>query len=349
MNKKQVKVKQEEVDKFEEKKKKKAVEQQAAKREIDKKLVKKTYKTLEKDSDPIIVRLLETFVALLRNRPSAAREDTELYLRKYDGLLTAMNKVNPRNISGGNARIYTDNIKLIRNSFREEGEYVKYIPYLVFVNQTCSMVSLTVEEKQIEAEIHELEEDTKAKEKEIDEIETFREMVDEVIDYEDQVEQEKKQLNLLNEHYKLLQLRMKKLNKSSKFFQKYFFRDITDKKRLRSKRIEKIDTMDDLDNLENIDERIQDMNLEGVITRIAKDDKDHNPLGKNNERRPEPEERKQARVTLGKGSARDEEEDASKNSDDNEDTDNPSSDEDSDDDSEASESKDVSQSKDEED
>ena len=279
-NKLKIKDLQKEVDKFEEKKANKAIEQQNAKKEINKKLTKMAYKFLEKDSDPIIVDLLETFVALLRNRPSAQREDVELYLRKYEGLQVAMNKVNPRQISGGNAAKYTQTIQRIRNAFKEDTEYRKYIPYLVFVNQTCAIVSLTVEERQFEAEIEQLKQDIKDREKEIDEIETFHEHVTEVIDYDEQVEQEQKQLSLFKNQHAVMKMRMDKLTRYSVMFQKYFFRDLKDKSRLRSQKLEYIDVMDDMERVKNLDDKLASIDLAKSVTRIPKD-RDENPLGDN--------------------------------------------------------------------
>lgn len=280
-NEKRIEELKKEVEKFEEKKKKKEVEQQNAKREITKKLVKQVYKFLEKDSDSIIIRLMEAFVAMLRNRPTASREDVELYLRKHEGLLTAMNKVNPRKISGGNAKGYTDTVQAIRNEFTGDSPYVKYIPFLVFLNQTCAMVNLTVEEKQIEQQIAELEEENKLKHKEIDEIETFEEHVDMIIDYDVQVDQEKKQLALFQNHRDLLDLRINKLSKYSRLFEKYYFAELKDTSLLRSTKRDKIDRMDDLDQLESINEKVANLNLAKTVTRIKRDERGHNPVGSN--------------------------------------------------------------------
>lgn len=280
-NKLKIKDLQKEVDKFEEKKSHKAIEQQNAKKEIDKKLTKMAYKFLEKDSDPIIVSLLETFVALLRNRPTAQREDVELYLRKHEGLLVAMNKVDPRKISGGNAAKYTECVQRIRHSFKQDNsEYRKYIPFLVFVNQTCAIVSLTVEERQFESQIEQLQQDIKDREKEIDEIETFHENVTEVIDYDEQVEQEKKQLSLFKNQYAVMKMRMDKLTRYSVMFEKYYFRDLKDKNRLRSHKLEYIDVIDDMERVKNLDEKLENINLAKSVTRIPKQEGE-NPLGDN--------------------------------------------------------------------
>jgi predicted nucleic acid-binding Zn-ribbon protein len=204
-NKKKIEELSKKVKEFEDKKKKKAVEQINAKKEITKKLVNGLYKYFEKDSDPILIRLTEAFVACLRNSPSANKEDVEIYFRKYDGLMCSMNKLDTKLISGGNAKIYSDTVQAIRNEFKGDTKYAKYIPFLVFLNQTCSIVSLSVEERQIEKEIEELEEDIKQKEKEIDEIETYHKHVDEPIDYDALVQQEEEQLKLLTNHYLILE------------------------------------------------------------------------------------------------------------------------------------------------
>ena len=267
-NQKRIEELQKKVKEFEDKKKKKAVEQINAKKEITKKLVNGLYKYFEKETDLILVRLVEAFVACLRNTPSASKEDVEIYFRKYDGLMWSLNKVDTRKISGGNAKIYSDTVQAIRNEFKGDTKYAKYIPFLVFLNQTCSIVSLSVEERQIENEIENLEEDIKLKEKEIDEIETFHKHVDEMVDYDALVQQEEEQLKLLTNHYSILEARLKKLWKYSRLFQRYFFTEISDKKKLYSSKLERIDTMDDIENIEQKERTAG--NLVKSLTKVVK-------------------------------------------------------------------------------
>lgn len=61
--------------------------------------MKNVYKYFEKGNEKVVVALFETFVACLRNRERAGAEDVELYFRKFDGLLHAMNKLEYKNIS----------------------------------------------------------------------------------------------------------------------------------------------------------------------------------------------------------------------------------------------------------
>jgi hypothetical protein len=270
-----------EVDKFEKKKQHKAIEQQDARKEIDKKLVKRAFTFLEKNNDPVIVELLEAFVALLRNQPTSNREDVELYLQNYNGLLTALSKVDERLISGANARNYSETIDRIRHEFHADTPYAKFIPFLVYLNQTCSIISLTCQEREYESQISNLEEGIGAREREIDEIQTYAENVFEVIDYDAQVEEERKALQFMAEHYLLLQMRMYKIQKYSRLFKHYYFRDVKDKTRLNERKWEKIDCMDDLDNLDDIEDQLDEVNLVQSVTRILKIDKNDNPLGDN--------------------------------------------------------------------
>jgi hypothetical protein len=274
-----------EIEQFEKRKAAKAVEQQNAKREINKKLVKDTYKYLEKKSDPIIVKLMESFVALLRNKQVASREDVELYLKKHESLLTAMNKVNPREIKGENAKTYVDNVQGIRHQFTEDAIYHKYIPYLVFLNQTCAIVLLAVEEKELEYQIHLLEVDNKAKEKEIDEIETFDKHVDDhdIIDFAEQVKAEKEQLNLLSNHRDLLHLRLTKLVRYSRQFVRYYFDCIVEPSKLDSNILERIEKMDDPNKVVYTKREIGSLSQNKIyqksVTRVSKDDLNSSNVG----------------------------------------------------------------------
>lgn len=278
-DKKEIEVLQKKVKQFTDKKMAEEAKQFAAKEKIDKKLVKKTYKFLEKDTHPALVTVLEVYVAQLRHRDRSAKEDVELYLRKFEGLSTSMAKLDTRDIPGEYLKGYTSDLDKVKGQFREGSENEDYIPYFDFANYTNKLLALSVEEKQIESEIHVLEKGIREKEKEIDEIETFRKDVDEVIDYQDQAEEEKKQFHIMQEHYNLLNLRAKKIGKTSKFFEKYFFRELKEKKKLRSSNLEKIDIMDDLDNVEDIEDQIEEIDVDRAITKVEKDDKDHNPLG----------------------------------------------------------------------
>lgn len=280
-NNKEIATLKKKLDQFEEKKSKEEKGQIEAKEKIDKKLVKKLYKFLEKDTHPSLVSVLEVYIAQLRARDRSTKEDVELYLRKHDGLLISMNRLNTRDIPGEFLPVYEKELEKHKGKFREGSEHEDYEPFFNFSHFTNKLLALTVEEKELEKQVHILEEDIKAKEKEIDEIETFMKEVDEVMDYQSQVDEEVKQFDILQEHFNLLNLRAKKLGKKSKFFEKYFFREVKEKGKLRDNKLEKIDVMDDLDNVRDIDDRVEEMDYERAITKIEKDDKKDNPLGDN--------------------------------------------------------------------
>lgn len=139
----------EKIDNFEALKINETREQKTAQRSITPKLVKKTYKYLKTHRDEIIIELMETYVACLRNKFMSGPLDVELYLRTKKGLDVAMNQVEPANIKGENARRYIDVIGQIRNNFKEGSKYVTYIPFLVWLNKTCHLIKWAIDEKKL--------------------------------------------------------------------------------------------------------------------------------------------------------------------------------------------------------
>lgn len=137
------------IDTFETLKINETRDQKSAQRSITPKLVKKTYKYLKNHRDEIIIELLETYVACLRNKYVSGPIDVELYLRSKKGLDVAMNQVDPSAIKGENAKRYIDVIGQIRNNFKEGSKYVTYIPFLVWLNKTCHLIKWAIDEKKL--------------------------------------------------------------------------------------------------------------------------------------------------------------------------------------------------------
>ena len=60
--------------------------------------MKSLYKHLEaKDTQPL-VRMMEALVGTLRNVEKASNVDVELYMKKHEGLIYKMNKLDPASI-----------------------------------------------------------------------------------------------------------------------------------------------------------------------------------------------------------------------------------------------------------
>ena len=137
------------IDNFEKLKLNETRDQKAAQRSITPKLVKKTYKYLKNHRDEIIIELIETVVACLRNKYFSGPLDVELYFRNKKGLDVAMNKVDTSLIKGENAKHYIDVITQIRNNFKEGSKYVTYIPFLVWLNKTCHLIKWAIDEKKL--------------------------------------------------------------------------------------------------------------------------------------------------------------------------------------------------------
>ena len=68
-----------------------------AQNEMNPKRMKKIYKYFENKRDDIAIKVMETFVAILRGKHIAdiGPEDVELYLRRHASLMCACNKLQP--------------------------------------------------------------------------------------------------------------------------------------------------------------------------------------------------------------------------------------------------------------
>lgn len=64
-----------------------------AQKEITKELVKEAYIVLEKHNSPPLERMCELYVSIIRGKETSTNQDVEHYLKKYEGLAVAMNKV----------------------------------------------------------------------------------------------------------------------------------------------------------------------------------------------------------------------------------------------------------------
>ena len=140
---------EEELEGFKEKTQNTFREMKMAQKEITPKLVKRIYKYLKVHSDHVIVTLLESFVACLRNKERATPDDVEIYFRTHTGLMVAVDKFDPMKVSGTNAKAFKDNIETVRNEFVAGSKYVRYIPIIVWLNKACHMIKWAIEEKQI--------------------------------------------------------------------------------------------------------------------------------------------------------------------------------------------------------
>ena len=122
-------------------------------KEITPKLLKKVYQFLEGQRDEPATKLLEAFVGALRGIPRGSNVDVELYIRKHEGLIVAMNKLDERTIKGDNVKAYFDVCTQVDKDLAENEMYSMFIPFFVWLKKVCLIVGHVIEEKQIEHDI----------------------------------------------------------------------------------------------------------------------------------------------------------------------------------------------------
>ena len=67
-----------------------------------------------------------------------------------------MSKVDPRKINGQNAQSYMNALEGIRPEFTPDSPYVMYIPFIVWLDKVCEIVSITIREKKEEDQVNEV-------------------------------------------------------------------------------------------------------------------------------------------------------------------------------------------------
>lgn len=124
-----------------------------AQNEITKKRIRSIFKYFEKSSEDFPVRMMETFIATLRNRDPAeiGPQDVELYLSKHQGLIVACNKLDATKIDRTVTMKYLEILKDLNEEIKNS-KYAKFVPFYCFVDAVCRMVKIGVEIRQIEAE-----------------------------------------------------------------------------------------------------------------------------------------------------------------------------------------------------
>lgn len=124
-------------------------------KEINPKLVKKLYKLLEKKSPEKITTMLEALVGLLRNSEMSSNKDVEvcillvlraiqMYLKKQEGLLYKMQKVDPSTIRDSVIEKHFETIKHIQKSFIDNTseDYKECSQYAAFIAWASQFIVL---------------------------------------------------------------------------------------------------------------------------------------------------------------------------------------------------------------
>lgn len=86
-------------------------------KQMTKKLVTKLYKTLENTDVEPLTLVLESIVGALRNVETASNVDVELYLKKFEGFMYSMGKVDPHKVKKSHAQTWMMVVEQQKDAF----------------------------------------------------------------------------------------------------------------------------------------------------------------------------------------------------------------------------------------
>ena len=152
----EIKKKEKEIDAVKKPKNECYGKKKEAQNRITKKLVQQVYKFFEKNSSEVPVKLMETFVGCLRGSEKGTRDDLEIYLRAYKGLVCSMNKLEEIKIPRDHAKTYADGLKELVNPIQDK-EYIKLMPFYVWMDNVVRIIRYVIEEKHLRQDVQQKE------------------------------------------------------------------------------------------------------------------------------------------------------------------------------------------------
>ena len=137
------------------------------KNKLNEKLVKKAFAYLEKKSDKHCVIVMEQLVGILREEERASALSVELYMRKFEGLMIGINRLDHKKINYTYCDEYIKELKEknVRQSLTDDKDLHVFLPFLDLLEKYCDLASYMKEEvaieNLIEAKEHEIIENNK--------------------------------------------------------------------------------------------------------------------------------------------------------------------------------------------
>ena len=156
-----------------------------AQKEITKELVKEAYFTLEKGKLYQLEAVCELFISIIRGKESSNNSDVEHFLKKYEGLVVSMNKVDASQISGTLAVQYMEEISRVKGLIESEPKCAYYAPFLNWSSRVIDMVNSQIELRKMKQSLDEAKDNYKEAER------TVKQLLSKKHNYEQRLKDDK--------------------------------------------------------------------------------------------------------------------------------------------------------------
>jgi hypothetical protein len=106
-----------------------------AKREITPENLKAVYDYLEKKTAEPVVFVMEALVGLLRGMRRADTKSVELYIKKHEGFMIGVNRLNLKQLNPDHCREHLDQLKKKYNVALNSEEFAIFMPFRILLVQ----------------------------------------------------------------------------------------------------------------------------------------------------------------------------------------------------------------------
>ena len=112
---------------------------------------------MEKKSDKNCVVVMESLVGILREEERASALSVELYMKKFEGLMIGINRLDHKRINYNYCESYSNELKQknIRETLTADKDLNVFLPFLDLLEKYCELAGYMKEEVAIEKFIEE--------------------------------------------------------------------------------------------------------------------------------------------------------------------------------------------------
>jgi hypothetical protein len=117
--------------------------------------LKKVYAYFEKKSNDSAAYVVEALIGLMRNQRRSDPKSVELYIKKHEGFMAAINRVEPKTVNGVFCEEHLNNLAKNHNKVIDQEEFAIFRPYRDFLTKMCELGVLCKDEVLLENSIEE--------------------------------------------------------------------------------------------------------------------------------------------------------------------------------------------------
>jgi len=132
-------------------------EYEKVKKEMNPDLLKKAYKYLEKNANTSICYIFEALVGIMRGHKSADSQSVEMYLKKYEGFMMGLGRLNFKKINQEYAQEHLDALLKEHDKVLANDDFKMFIPFRILLSKICFLAILTKGSASIEDRIEKMQ------------------------------------------------------------------------------------------------------------------------------------------------------------------------------------------------